>query len=256
MKSKIVISTLAALLVLSCLLNIFMFRASIESYRQQKRYQIDPLSYLPYHDENNKIKNKSKDIIRVVLFGDSRIFEWSPLPQLSGCEFINRGIPGETTAQSLLRIERDLISLKPDIAIIEIGVNDCNSIGALPRLDKFIITNGKDNIRKMASILNKNKIRTIFLTIFPVGLVYPHHLPVWSDDTKHAIAEINEFILQFDSPDMIIVNCDNIFLAGNRIKNEYANGMLHLNNHGYKKLNNYIKPYLVKTVEDLKLRDR
>ena len=255
MIKKVIISTLGLFLILSCLLNIFLFTVFLESYRKQKRYQIDPSSYLQYHESNDKIRNKLRDIKRVVLFGDSRIAKWKPLPELSGCEFINRGISGETTSQSILRIEHDLISLNPDIAIIEIGVNDCNSIGILPDIENFITMKCKNNIHEIVTILNKNKIKTIFLTIFPVGLAYPHRWPIWSDKTKDAIKEINKFILLFSYTNTTVVNCDNIFLEGNNIKKKYAEDMLHLNSDGYIRLNDYLKPYLVKAVGDIELRD-
>jgi lysophospholipase L1-like esterase len=174
---------------------------------------------------------------------------------MSGCAMINCGISGETTAQSLLRINRDVISLKPDIVVIELGVNDCNSIGVLPEISDFIITSCKNNLNKIIDVLHRKKIKTVVLTIFPVATVSPYQWPIWSEKTRDAIREINTFLLQVDIPGMRVINCDTIFMSENKMIHDYAEDMLHLNRHGYRKLNALIKPHLMKLVEKNKKRD-
>jgi len=221
----------------------------------KKQYQIDPANLLKYHFLNKKIAAKKSNSTRIVLFGDSRIHQWNPLPEIPGCEFINRGIPGETTSQSLLRLEEDVISLKPDIAIIQFGVNDCNSIGILPEFENFIVQNCKKNISSTIDKLRKSNIKTAILTIFPVGPVDPLHFFIWSDKTRSAIKEINTHILRIDSVDIKSVNCDNIFLDGKTLQKESYHDMIHLNSEGYRQLNKHIKLAIEDFQKDINQRD-
>lgn len=70
---------------------------------------------------------------------------------------INAGISGDSAVGGLERIDRDLISYKPDLAVLSFGLNDCG--------------NGKEGLRKyldalggMFTKLNEAKIETIFMT--------------------------------------------------------------------------------------------
>lgn len=255
MSKKFFIPVLFILIIISVLLNIFLFNYAVKLYQQQKKIQIDPLHSLQFNGINNNISGKTENKIRIIMFGDSRIYQWNPLPDISGCEFINRGIPGDTTSLSVLRVERDILSLKPDIVIIEIGVNDCNGIGTLPELNEFIISNCKKNINEIIYRLKKKNIKTILLSVFPVGSVCLHQLPFWSERTRDAIKEINRYIFKYDSDLIKTINCDTIFLENEKIKKEYANDMLHLNQKAYILLNNHIKPYLVNFIKDTDQRD-
>lgn len=46
------------------------------------------------------------------------------LQQRLGVEIVNRGIPGNTTAQGLARLQKDVLSLEPSLVIVELGGND------------------------------------------------------------------------------------------------------------------------------------
>ena len=255
MKNKIFVSILILILIISCAMNIALYHYSISSYRQYKISQIDPTNSLHYAAFQALINQKKIRSFRIVFFGDSRISRWGPLPVIQDCDLINRGVSGETTAQSLLRIERDVISLKPDIVVIEAGVNDCNAIGVLPEMSDYIISNCKNNFKRIIDILHHNNIKTVVLTIFPIATVYPHRWPIWSEKTRDAIVGINTFLQHLNSSDVNVVNCDTIFLNNRKMKNDYADDMLHLNTYGYATLNNLIKPYLVKLVKDSKNKD-
>lgn len=46
------------------------------------------------------------------------------LSQRLGIEIVNRGVPGDTTARGLERLETDVVALKPALVIVELGGND------------------------------------------------------------------------------------------------------------------------------------
>ena len=70
---------------------------------------------------------------RIVCFGDSLTFGTgassgkdypSQLSQLVSRPVINAGVPGDTTARALQRLERDVLPYSPDIVLITLGGND------------------------------------------------------------------------------------------------------------------------------------
>ena len=60
---------------------------------------------------------------RVVLFGDSRIAAWS-LSAPAGIQIVNRGVAGHSSAQALLRFAEHVAPLRPDLVVVQVGVND------------------------------------------------------------------------------------------------------------------------------------
>ena len=54
----------------------------------------------------------------------------SLLPELTGYQWINAGISGDTTSGMLARLDRDVISRSPDGAVLMGGVNDILAAGS------------------------------------------------------------------------------------------------------------------------------
>ncbi len=70
---------------------------------------------------------------KIVCFGDSLTFGTgagagmdypSQLAAMIGKPVLNKGMPGDTTASALGRLNRDVLSVKPDIVLITLGGND------------------------------------------------------------------------------------------------------------------------------------
>lgn len=70
---------------------------------------------------------------------------------------INAGISGNTAVQGLQRLERDVISHKPDLAVVCFALND--SVGGLDGLDRYICA-----LSEIFSQLKENKVEIIFMT--------------------------------------------------------------------------------------------
>jgi len=71
--------------------------------------------------------------IRVIAFGDSLTYGTgaskgmdypSQLSKLIARPVMNSGVPGDTTASALKRLERDVLAFSPDIVLITLGGND------------------------------------------------------------------------------------------------------------------------------------
>ncbi len=79
------------------------------------------------------VKNARPTGQSIICFGDSLTYGTgasqgmdypSQLSRLIGRPVINAGIPGDTTATALARLDRDVLSLSPRIVLITLGGND------------------------------------------------------------------------------------------------------------------------------------
>ena len=68
--------------------------------------------------------------LRVVCFGDSTtaprpgVRTYCDLLAKQGRATVNRGVPGDTTEKARLRFAADVLGARPDVAIIQFGIND------------------------------------------------------------------------------------------------------------------------------------
>src|SRR5215471_7421980 len=71
-----------------------------------------------YRDANTQVAEPAKKEVRVVFMGDSITDAWVR-PQFGGFfpgkPYVDRGISGQTTPQMVLRMQPDVIALRPDV---------------------------------------------------------------------------------------------------------------------------------------------
>ena len=81
----------------------------------------------------SQVKKRSIPYDTIICFGDSLTFGTGAAPgmdfpsQLSKMilkPVINAGVPGDTTARALKRLQRDVLSKSPDLVLITLGGND------------------------------------------------------------------------------------------------------------------------------------
>jgi lysophospholipase L1-like esterase len=117
-----------------------------------------------YHQENMKLANQPVEKGRVVFIGDAITEPWDLAKFFPGKPYLNRGIPGQTTAQMLVRFYADVVNLHPAVVMILGGVNDiAHNTGP--------VTAGmiEDNIRAMCAIAKANGIKIVLGQILPVS---------------------------------------------------------------------------------------
>jgi lysophospholipase L1-like esterase len=61
--------------------------------------------------------------LTVLFYSDSRAADWPP-PDLPDLLFVNRGVPGQTSTEALRRWTTYGAPLRPDIVVLQVGVND------------------------------------------------------------------------------------------------------------------------------------
>lgn len=82
-------------------------------------------------------------------------------------EVINKGIPGNNSAQLLARLQEDVLSEKPDLVIILVGTNDLLNTQKMITVDSFYI-----NMERITETLRSNNIQTVLVSPPTVDSVY------------------------------------------------------------------------------------
>jgi hypothetical protein len=123
---RLLIIFLFTILLISIGLNYYLFNLSLQYYRELNATRLDPLGLNHFSDPQEGANG-----IIAVFFGDSRAESWPP-PNITGFEFINRGIGAQTTAQVIQRFDLHTAPLQPDIIIIQVGINDLKTIRYFP----------------------------------------------------------------------------------------------------------------------------
>ena len=244
MKSKLPGIALSTVLVGSLGLNAVLYRAGLAWYRDGVEVRLDPTREAHFHRANEELAPAGPGVHRIVFVGDSRIEQWPALPQPTGCQSVNRGSGGETTAQVALRLERDVIRLHPEIAVVQAGINDLKAVGVLPVPEEEINANCERNLQSCVSRLRESGVRVILMTVLPVGPVELARRPVWSNATLAAVARVNATIRGMGGAGVTVVDCDTDMAINGRMNPKYARDAFHLTPAGYDALARAVTPAL------------
>ena len=167
----------------------------------------------------------------IICFGDSLTFGTGAprdksyparLSEMIGKPVINAGVPGDTTATALLRLERDVLSQSPRMVLITLGGNDLKN-----GVDKKIAFK---NLRKMVAAIQE---RGALVVVGGIKLLF------WDrgyDEEYEKLAD--------DTEALLVPN----LLGGIMGKEELMYDTIHPNAAGYEimadKFYKAIKPYL------------
>jgi len=151
---------------------------------------------------------------------------------------VNAGVSGNTTAQGLSRIRKDVLSKNPQIVIIELGGNDL--------LQGIPLSTTQNNLQKIISLIN-NGNRKIYLAKFyskAMAKTMLAMLQITDYDEQTALIE------QYDAMFNTLAAVNNVELIEdiwNGLSEKYMSDNMHPNAEGYKIMaENYfsiLKPY-------------
>jgi lysophospholipase L1-like esterase len=220
----------------SIFLNLFLYSRLRKYYALLYAVELDPLglSYVQNSADQQKFDDK---LPVVVFFGDSRAAQW-PNPQLEEFSFVNRGIGNQTSAQVISRFDDHVKPLRPDIIVIQVGINDLKTIPLFPERKQEIISNCESNIEKMIQNSVELDSTVIITTIFPTGEIPFFRRLVWTNEIQKALDKVNSYIRNLAHDDVIILDSAGILSNTNgQMRKEYSLDELHLNEAGYEALN-------------------
>jgi lysophospholipase L1-like esterase len=225
-------------------------RRALATYVELQALRLDPSGERGFEHANRRLGPPAPGSARVVLFGDSRVSGWHELPPLPTAEVVNRGRSSDTTAQGLLRLDRDVVALQPGIVVIQTGINDLKNIGLFPERAAEIVQACTSNLEQIVGRLRAARIEVVLLTIFPVGPVPWIRRPFWSDRIPEAIAEVNLRLLALAGHGVTVLDCGAVLADDSRLRQRFADGTLHLSPAGYAALGSCVAPTLRKLVSD------
>ena len=205
-------------------------------YSSENAVRLEPLGLSSYP---TSVTRTSPDMKQVVFFGDSRAESWLSPTNLTGWEFVNRGIAGQTSAQILGRFAAHIAPLQPDVIVLQLGINDLRTIPIFPDARAKLIANCIANIQAIIRQSKDLNAVVILSTIFPVTApTFERTLFFWSDDIARAVTETNQTLRSLADDGVILLDTDSILLNTNGLpRPEYMQDTLHLSPAGYEALN-------------------
>jgi lysophospholipase L1-like esterase len=248
----IILALLSIALAASIVLNFIIFNRGRQYYLQLNGTRLDPLGLSAYPPEANQNLPVNPNQVRVVFFGDSRAYQWTSPSGLEQFQFINRGIGSQTSIQLVERFDEHVAPLRPQIIIVQVGINDLKTIPLFPDQKETIVANYQANIEKIISASLDLGATVILTPVFPPGEIPIERRPFWSADVAEAIKEVNISMQTFAGDNVIIFDATQI-LADERglVQKKYSQDFLHLNEAGYEALNHE----LVDILDTLKIGD-
>ncbi len=184
---------------------------------------------------------------RVVFFGDSRA-DWWHVPVLPGLQCIAAGVPGASAPYLARRFQAMVAPLRPDIVVVQMGVNDLTGLTPTSRERERVIAATVEAITAVVAGARGLGARVVLTTIFPLarGPFRDHGVQAAkalrasfanSAVNTALLALAGEGVEVFDSA-AALAGADGYVLAA------YADDELHLSPAGYAALNEALVPML------------
>lgn len=178
------------ILVLSIILNIATVAyIGINYYINRKNGNIFKLN--AYAWANSQLEALEPGENRVVFIGNSITENWVHLRYkfFKDNNYTCRGIGGQTSPLLLLRFRRDVIELKPNIVVINAGINDIAE-----NTGEYDPVFTMDNIKSMAQLAQINGIKVILTSVLPSsGYGWKGHIRNITQKIKDLNVEIKAY---------------------------------------------------------------
>lgn len=232
-------------LVVSLVVNIFLFSQAKSYYLQLNKINLDPLGLQSFSGDSLADRSSTHSPVTVVFFGDSRAAMWVEPDNINDVSFINRGIGSQTSTQVLGRFDQHILPLHPNIIVVQVGINDLKTIPLFPKQKATIISNCKTNIHKIVARAVKQDATVILTTIFPIGPVPLIRQPFWSPDVAKAVEDVNAYLYSLKAKNVLILDAYSLLVEEQHVKSQYIYDTLHINPRGYQVLNQELKKMLL-----------
>lgn len=206
-------------------------------YKEAFLIRLDPLGLANRLDVS---RDTTKRL--VVGLGDSRMHAWDFQLTNNEYQYVNAGINSQTTEQIRLRFEREVLPLKPDILIIQAGINDLKLVSLFPSNHRAIIDRCKENIGTIVSQAKASGTRVILTTVFPVAKPSIMRRAIYDESIREAVKEVNAFMKTIaDNRTVFLIDAFQLLVDDEGfVQAAYAEDFLHINLAGYNVLNSAI----------------
>ena len=128
--------------------------------------------------------------INILIVGDSRAKDWF-LSDTNCFAIMNCAIAGSTTGQLKYLLPVLLDKHKPDIVIIQSGINDLKLLGLRPDLESVIKDGCFQNIREIALYCIQRNCKVFVTFILPPNKPFFFRRFVWNNLIPESVLEMN-----------------------------------------------------------------
>ena len=213
---------------------------AVHYYKQYKILAVFPDNQGWYRKANASLVGSTENR-RLVLFGDSRVSQWKPLPKIEGFQVINRGIGGETTAQMAYRFEQDVLDLDPDVLVVQAGINDLMAAGYAAGRADSIVRKASDRINDFSIRAGDHGVQVILLSVIQPARPELYRRLVWNDKITTYVDRVNQALARTAeaSSNIVLLDSNRILDSGSHsFDKNFAEDALHINAAAYQRLNN------------------
>jgi lysophospholipase L1-like esterase len=247
-RARLIILVLSVLLVASAGINAYLVQIAHGYEEGANSVRLDPGGLRIYASERTKPRG---DDPLLVFFGDSRAAMWPAPASPTGYRVVNRGIGYQTTAQMLIRFDADLASLRPNVVVLEAGVNDLKTIADFPARRGEIVAECEANLARIVQRCHQVGATVVLVTVFAIGDVAPWRRPFWSNDVRVAVREVNAFLSSLVGENVVLFDANAVLVDGHGdVRKPFQVDHLHLSPAGYAALNQSLQPALAAITRD------
>jgi lysophospholipase L1-like esterase len=214
------------LFALSLVANFGLGLSCLKLYRRELGVRLHPTGPVPVNVA------RAEGRTQVLFLGDSRMEEW---PELARARFatVNAGVGGETTAQVRLRAAATLDAVRPEFVVLQAGVNDLKSIGALPGMAVETEEQCLANLIALVELCRERGARVVLVPVLPTSRPSLARRPIWSSEIDAARRRVNAALrTRFQGAPGVAVLEDNLLRPDSA---DYRD-TLHFSATGYAKL--------------------
>lgn len=180
----------------------------------------------------------------VVLFGDSRVETWAPLPELPGKTVINAGVTGETTSEMRRRFESDVLRLQPETVLIQAGMNDLTaSVTRDIPTPRLLLDRMFANLEYFVSTLSEAGTEVILTPVIPNKDLNPVRKLFWHPVLQASVADTNQKLKHMaEQYNAVWLDISPIFFDNeNRVRAELYKDTLHVKSPAYLQVNKQVE---------------
>ncbi len=187
------------LLLTSLVLNLLLLAAFVYTLQKAQHYYKEYRAFRPQAHGVSAATTlelpQNHEQRRFVLFGDSRVQEWQPLPQLDNTLVINAGVSGETALEALRRLDHDVLRLQPHVVLIQLGMNDLTAAATrgIKKPDK-LMRQMKSSMEEIIDRLMERNVRVVLTPVIPAKPLSVVRKLFWRDELDPLLADVNMFL--------------------------------------------------------------
>lgn len=182
----------------------------------------------------------------LIIIGDSRAAQWSPLPVSRNGLVLALGVGGETTAQTLPRLSSDALPLRPRRILAMTGVNDLVAASYMPEQERrAVIAAALRRMAEMGRRCAEAGVSFQAATVVAPGRPHLIRMLVWRKVTAALVAEFNHGLRALAGLSILDAASALGAEADGSLPDRWRADTLHLNAAAYRRLNEELSAGLV-----------